>query len=85
MQQWHSMEAEAVLTHLGSSPHDGIAEDEAKRRLAEYGYNELKEEKRVLPLTIFINQFKNVLIIIFSLLLCCQHLSEKSSTQPSLW
>ncbi len=61
---WHSMEVAEVLKELDTDLHKGLAEDEAKRRLERYGYNELKKEERVSPLTLFINQFKNILIII---------------------
>ncbi|MDP2279178.1 MAG: HAD-IC family P-type ATPase, partial [Nitrospirota bacterium] len=44
--------------------HLGLAEDEVKKRIEKYGYNELKKEERISPFTIFINQFKNILIII---------------------
>jgi len=61
---WHSMEAVQVLKELNTDIHRGLAEDEAKRRLETYGTNELKKEEGVSPLTLFFNQFKNILIII---------------------
>jgi len=61
---WHSMEAAEVLKELNTDIHKGLAEDEAKKRIEKYGYNELKKEERISPFTIFINQFKNILIII---------------------
>ncbi|MEE9595004.1 MAG: HAD-IC family P-type ATPase, partial [Candidatus Hydrothermarchaeales archaeon] len=61
---WHSMEAAQVLKELDTDPHHGLAEDEIGRRLEKYGYNELTTEERISPLTIFISQFKNILIII---------------------
>ncbi len=61
---WHIMEKEQVLYELKVDPHQGLSEEEVKNRLKKYGYNELKREKRVSPLTLFINQFKNILIII---------------------
>jgi hypothetical protein len=38
--------------------------DFLQTRLQKFGYNELKKEKGISPLTLFINQFKNLLIII---------------------
>ncbi len=61
---WHSMKVEEVLKELGTDLHKGLTNDEAKKRLERYGYNELKKEEKVSPFTIFINQFKNILIII---------------------
>lgn len=61
---WHSIEVEQVLKELGTDPHSGLTSEEVKSRLETYGYNELKKEERISPLTLFINQFKNILIII---------------------
>lgn len=61
---WHSTEISDVLKELESDLHQGLPEEEAKRRLEIYGYNELKKEEKVSPLTIFFNQFKNILILI---------------------
>ena len=61
---WHSIEAPEVLKELNTDPRHGLTEDEAKRRLETYGYNELKKEEGVSPLTLFFNQFKNILILI---------------------
>jgi len=61
---WHAIEPLQVLKELDTDPHKGLTEDEVRRRLEKYGYNELKKEEKVSPLTLFINQFKNILIII---------------------
>ena len=61
---WHSMEAAQALKELDTDLEHGLTEDEAGRRLQRYGYNELKKEARISPFTIFMNQFKNILIAI---------------------
>ncbi len=61
---WHAIDTAQVLKELGTDPHNGLAEDEAKRRIEKYGYNELKKEEGISPFTLFVNQFKNILIII---------------------
>ena len=45
----------------------GLTEEEAKRRLQEFGPNELAAEEKESPLKILIGQFKNVLIVILIL------------------
>ncbi|MFH1124846.1 MAG: HAD-IC family P-type ATPase, partial [Pseudomonadota bacterium] len=61
---WHAMDAMQVLKELKCDPHSGLSAGEAKERINEYGYNELTKEEQVSPFTLFLNQFKNVLIII---------------------
>jgi Ca2+-transporting ATPase len=58
------MEAAQVLKELNTDFGRGLTKDEVGRRLEKYGYNELKKEERISPLTLFINQFKNILIVI---------------------
>jgi len=58
---WHSQSAEAVLTQLSASA-VGLSAQEAARRLAADGPNELKEGKSISPLQIFIAQFKSLII-----------------------
>ena len=64
MSNWHSMEVDQVLKGLDTDLHNGLTEDEIKRRLEKYGYNELKKEEKISPFILFFNQFKNILIII---------------------
>jgi Ca2+-transporting ATPase len=61
---WHSMEPGLVWKELATDVHQGLTENEVKNRLGKYGYNELKKEEKISPFTLFINQFKNILIII---------------------
>lgn len=60
---WHSLSGGKAIAELGSDP-NGLSEEEAKRRLARFGYNELEPEKKISPFSIFLRQFKNVLVII---------------------
>ena len=60
---FYTQSKEQVLSSMGSSL-DGLSSDEASKRLAEYGRNELEEgEKRTL-LAKFLDQFKDLMIII---------------------
>ncbi|HEY4699560.1 MAG TPA: HAD-IC family P-type ATPase, partial [Nitrososphaerales archaeon] len=60
---WHTLNADTVLNLLGSS-RSGLSNEESARRLEKYGPNELKEEEKVSPLKIIVEQFKQFLIII---------------------
>lgn len=64
--KYYALEAEEVLRSFQTSL-EGLTEEEAKRRLDVFGPNELREERRVTPLGIFLNQFKSVLVIILLL------------------
>ena len=46
------------------SKRDGLSQEEAQRRLAQFGHNELAAGEKVSPWKIFLEQFKNFLIII---------------------
>ncbi|MCX8117367.1 MAG: cation-translocating P-type ATPase [Desulfobacterota bacterium] len=58
------MEAEQVLQHLETNLEQGLSEGEVQRRLRRYGFNELRREERISPLSLFFRQFKNPLLII---------------------
>ena len=60
--KWHVMETEEFMKSLKASE-KGLSEEEAKRRLQEFGPNELVERKRVTPFQIFLGQFKDVFVI----------------------
>ncbi len=60
---WHNLSVNEVIESLASNLR-GLGEDEAKRRLAQFGPNELVEKEKTSPLMLFLEQFKNFLIII---------------------
>jgi Ca2+-transporting ATPase len=62
-ENWHNLDVPEVLASLDSK-HDGLSQEEAQRRLAEFGPNELAGKKKISPWIIFLEQFKNFLIII---------------------
>ncbi len=61
--QWHTLEPDAVLQNIGSN-RDGLSEQEVKGRREKYGINEIRREKKISPLKLFIEQFENILIIL---------------------
>lgn len=60
---WHSVDSGAVLRDFGSDT-AGLSEDEARRRLAEFGPNRLPEAARKSALKRLLLQFHNVLIYV---------------------
>ena len=60
---WYAMEVEEALDTLDTKK-QGLDKEEVQIRLNKYGLNQLLEEKRITPLTIFLNQLKSTLVII---------------------
>ncbi len=60
--EWHAMETEELMKALKASE-KGLSEEEAQRRLQEFGPNELVERKGITPFQIFLRQFKDVFVI----------------------
>jgi len=58
------MEAATVLAELRADAARGITTAEAQARLAQHGPNELTREEKASPWHLFLNQFKNILIVI---------------------
>jgi len=60
---WHAMSVEETLKALNARE-TGLSQEEAQKRLQEYGPNELKKEKGISPIRLFLEQFADILIII---------------------
>jgi len=60
---WHTLPAAEVETQLQSGP-DGLADDEAARRIAQYGPNRLAPPKRRGTLMRLLMQFHNILLYV---------------------
>ena len=60
---WHTFDPEAVQRHLQTGP-GGLAEAEARHRLAQYGSNRLAPRKRRGPLLRLLMQFNNILLYV---------------------
>ncbi|MGN6646334.1 MAG: cation-translocating P-type ATPase [Cytophaga sp.] len=52
-----------IFNEFGSSI-SGLSKEEAAKRITQYGYNELQEKKKVPAWLLFLNQFKDIMIII---------------------
>ena len=60
---WHSLSIKEVLDRLDSNV-NGLTLQEAQKRLALYGSNELKKQKGKSPLRLLLGQFTDILMII---------------------
>jgi Ca2+-transporting ATPase len=60
---WHSEEPEEVMRAF-SVTQEGLTSQQAQERLKEYGYNELKEKKRKTALRMFLDEFKDIFILL---------------------
>lgn len=60
---WHSLKIEKIMQSLLTSK-QGLSEEDAKQRLQQYGYNELKEKKRRTALQMFFGEFKDIFILL---------------------
>lgn len=60
----YSQDYQTILQELRVDPSSGLSPEEAARRLTEYGANKLEEGSRKTSLQLFLEQFKDVMIII---------------------
>ncbi len=61
---WHSAELDSIIEDLGTDKAVGLTKEEAARRLAKYGKNQLNQKKKKSVVQRFIDQFKDYMIII---------------------
>ena len=64
MTKWYQIEAQAAVKELGSNPDSGLSGPEAVRRLTEFGRNELRESGIKSPWVIFLDQLKELMVVI---------------------
>lgn len=62
--EWYTLEKEAVEKKLSTSLSKGLDDKEAAERLERYGYNEIEQKKRKTIFQMYIDQFKDFMIII---------------------
>jgi len=60
--QWHTKSVEETLRDLNADG-NGLTTSEVEARRKTYGYNELVEKKRITPLEILLNQFKDIFVM----------------------
>ncbi|MCQ6560360.1 calcium-translocating P-type ATPase, SERCA-type [Paenibacillus mendelii] len=62
--KWHQMEAKELAQTLQASLDTGLSSNEASERLVRDGRNELSEGKKASPLVLFLNQFKDFMVLV---------------------
>ncbi|SDD98757.1 Ca2+-transporting ATPase [Paenibacillus sp. UNCCL117] len=61
---WYQWTPEEILQSSGTEPSQGLSWEEADKRLASHGKNELAEGQSVSPVTLFLNQFKDFMVLV---------------------
>ena len=69
-QEFYSCPQDDVVKDLATDARKGLTEEEAQARLARYGENKLQEQKKKSLFARFIEQFKDVMIIILLIAAC---------------
>ena len=62
--EWYAVGTEETVQQLETYPIKGLGRDEVARRVSEHGPNELTEGKTISPLTLFLNQFKDFMVLV---------------------
>lgn len=64
LRRWHQLPAEEVVRALASDAERGLDSEEARRRLAVYGPNELADPRRRSAIAIFFGQLRSVMVLV---------------------
>jgi P-type Ca2+ transporter type 2C len=64
MTEWHTLETQEAIRQIQSDMENGLTAQEAERRLAEHGPNELVERAGKSPWAILIEQFTGIMVVI---------------------
>lgn len=64
MTEWYQIEPQTAVKELRSNSAVGLSEAEATRRLSEFGRNEMKENGFKSPWLIFLDQLKELMVVI---------------------
>ena len=62
--KWQNLSVDETLETLKSNANNGLSNKDAKERSLKFGKNELVEKKKSGPISLFLSQFKEILIVI---------------------
>jgi Ca2+-transporting ATPase len=60
---WHTLDVEKTLSNLSSNAETGLTSQQVEERLQQYGFNELEEAPGRNSWEIFLEQFKNIMLV----------------------
>lgn len=61
---WHQLSGDELLESFGVTREQGLTEEDTERRRQESGWNELLEGARISPFILFLNQFKDFMMLV---------------------
>src|SRR5690554_6528234 len=64
IKEFYLLDKDELKDHLYFSEEEGLSSREARRRLSQFGENKIKERKKRSLLSIFIDQFRDFLIVV---------------------
>lgn len=62
--QWYAEDLDSVLGQLEVNDEIGLSSEEAQHRLGQFGFNELEKGKKKHPIYLFLEQFRDSLVVI---------------------
>lgn len=62
--KWHEMRSDEVMDTIHSDRDVGLTNKEVQKRTQKFGLNELKEADRPSAIIIFLNQFKDFMVLV---------------------
>lgn len=82
---WHSAELGQLLNELDTDEKSGLTAEEAARRLAKYGKNQLAQTKKKSIIQKFLDQFKDYMIIILLIAAAISLVTSILSNEGADW
>jgi Ca2+-transporting ATPase len=62
--KWYQMTAEEIMQAQNMQSYKGLTSLEAEQRLEQYGNNELSDGPKISPITLFLGQFKDFMVLV---------------------